>query len=312
VSQLRSVIALLMIGLLAFAVGCGGGDGEKDSKGNIKARMNKAKKLPPARRAREYVKIAKDQKEIGDRSGAEETLKLAIQACEEIDVESKTDQAINAYIDLAVELHKVGEKSKADEALRDARRATEKFKDDDIEDRIQALARIAEAYAVHLKDKTKAERRLGDAQRLLEEAKDLSTNNRIQSMAEIAKAAYGMKLDSADQLIDDAKNLALGQERPADRVRSFLVLGKTMAELKRKKEARTLYSTAEDEAKKIENPVSQADALARVAKGLGELGDTARADKMLKSAYDLTRDVSDGTQKPVQDMIGDIRDELKL
>ena len=90
----RCLLTCVLLVPMLLAAGCGG---TKSKEGTVADELAKAKKTSdPALRARRLVAVAGKQREAGDVSGSQSSIKLALSSCDDIDKTPDRLKALNS------------------------------------------------------------------------------------------------------------------------------------------------------------------------------------------------------------------------
>jgi hypothetical protein len=278
------ICLVIVIGALALAstAGCGGTK-KKGKKGGLTVaqQLEKAEKeSTPDRQAAALLKVARRQFASGDKTGAKDSAKKAL---EKVRGEGDAGQFGPRLVEVAGFLAETGEKKPARDALK---RATELA--GSIADPVRRASVLAEAGGVY-GDKTKglgdakaAKDVLGDATKAAEE-----TDERFRAEA-LAAVALGYTrsglADAASDMVGKLEEAAKGLEEPRAKAEALAAAANVKAQTGKKDEAASLLDEAAKAAKSVERSESRAYALLAVATALDANGATKDALALLKEA----------------------------
>ena len=214
---------LLTIGLAVPLAGCGGGSKSDKPAASYRDRVARATELPEAYdRAKALTQIGRDQARAKDTLGAEDTLELAAQACDEI--RDSGDKA-GAFSLLARAHLQLSDRSSARKALDSARKAVDGI--ENLELKARRLSDVAEAFG-SLDDVAGATDALELAEELTGQLKAPDGGEdlvgRTLVLGEMAVAYYGIgKQDEAERVT--ARILEIAGQMGTDRRRSEAIAG---------------------------------------------------------------------------------------
>ena len=279
----RALLALVVgVALLVPAAGCGGTK-KKGKKGGLtiaQQREKADKESTPDRQAAAYLKIARKQLASGDKSGAKESGRTAL---EKISGEGEASQLAPRLVDVAGFLAEVGEKKPAKDALGKAigLAAT-------VEDPVRRASVLAEAGGVYgdkakgLGDGKAAKEALAEATKAAEAADE---RFRAEALAAVALGYTRSGLaDAASDMVGKLEEAAKGLEEPRAKAEALAAAANVKAQTGKKDEAAALLDEAAKAAKSVERSESKAYALVAVATALDANGATKEALALLKEA----------------------------
>lgn len=270
-----SVASAMFAALTLVLAGCRG-----DSSGqelSYQQQVAKAQKEPlPDVRAKKLIRIAYGQAEAKDTSGAEETLRLAAKACEEVE---DPPVRVGAFCLLAEVHARIGNRSQARRAVVSALAATEKV--EDLETKGRALARVGRAQGA-LEDPDAALKSLKTAEEISGQLKDPLGKTLVLNQVAASYQKIGRQAES-DRLIAASLELAKSIEDDRQRCEAIAAVAAELSAMN-KKEAEQTFDLALETARKIDSPQSRAYALADIAERLSAAGDHAQTHEVLNEA----------------------------
>lgn len=275
---MRIGLLLLGIGLVGAAVGgCNRGS---DSGGKLSYREQAARaqtEKDPEYRAIKLTKIGYAQGKVKDLSGADDTLRLAREACEAIpDAATRS----KAWVYLA-KVHNVLEnRSKAREATKLALASANEIESP--ERKAVALAEAAEAESRAV-DQAAAKATLDRAEKLADSIGD--SQGRIISLCAVAESYWrNSKPKEADRVISSALKYAGSIDNLKKRCPALAEIAVQQAKLKQKDSAAKTFDLSLESARLIEDQYAKSYAMGELAERLSASGFRAKAHKVLVEA----------------------------
>jgi len=276
--------ALTMIGalLLAPAAGCGGTK-KKGKKGGLTVaqQLEKAEKeSTPDRQAAAYLRVARRQFSSGDKTGAKDSAKKAL---DRVSGEGEASQFAPRLVEVAAFLAETGDKKPAKDALVKAVGLAAK-----IDDPVRRAGVLAEAGGVYgdkakgLGDGKAARQALSEATKAAEAADE---RFRAEALAAVALGYTRSGLaDAASDMVGKLEEAAKGLEEPRAKAEALAAAANVKAQTGKKDDAAALLADAAAAAKSVERAESKAYALLAVATALDANGATKEALALLKEA----------------------------
>lgn len=278
----RSSIAFTLP--VAFALvlpGCGGSSDPAGNGLSYRQQVARAQKEPlPDLRAKKLIRIAYGQAKAKDTLGAEETLRLAVEACGEIpDAAARA----GAFSFAAEVLARIGNGSKARAAMADALAAAGAV--EDTETKALTLARVGRAQGA-MENLPAAVESLKRAEDLVAQLEDLVGKTLVLDTLAMSYQRIGREAES-DRVITTALELAKTIEDDRQRCQAIAAVAARLSTMKKNQPAEQAFDLALQTAGKIDNLQSRTYALADVAEKLSKSGDHARTHKLLDEAEKL-------------------------
>jgi len=276
------LVILVGLALLAPVAGCGGTK-KKTKKGGltVKQQLEKAEKeSTPDRQAAAYLKVARKQLASGDRTGAKDSARKAL---DKVSGEGEAGQFAPRLVEIAAFLAESGEKKPAKDALVKAVGLAAK-----IDDPVRRAGVLSEAGGVY-GDKAKG---IGDgkaARDALAEATKAAdaADERFRAEA-LAAVALGYTrsglADAASDMVGRLEEAAKGLEEPRAKAEALAAAANVKAQTGKQDQAKALLDEAAKAAKSVERAESKAYALLAVATALDANGATKEALALLKEA----------------------------
>lgn len=264
----RAVFACFVLGSL-FVAGCSNSKHTAPDSGSFRQRLAAAKQVPnPAERARTLVHIAYQQAQARDEVGAEETFRLAGEACRQ--VEDRADRV--AVLALLIQAQaRSGFRAEASLVLEQALKEAAAL--DNPAEKARSLGHLALAQHA-LGNQQEAARSLQTAQELAtavlqQPAGD--TLERATLLGRIATAAQKVGCnEQTAQLLELMHAQAEAETDPLDRVRLLNITAGVEHQLGLASQCEATFRSAEQAAEAIEPAYKKAFALAEVAERLSQ------------------------------------------
>ncbi len=282
--------------LLLVAVGCGGQDDSKPVP--LSQLVAQAQKEPdPRLRATELIRLADQQRRLGDLSGAGKTLLLARKACQQI--EDPQAQA-GAWFFLARAYARMNDPTQAKFFLQQGRRAMERIQQPG--DRVATLLKLARAQA-ELKQDGQALATLRQAE---QQAKDIPLGNGTDELPLLEKgsllvqlaAAYSRlgRKDEAQRVVEALLALEATCKTPRQRSRLWTLVAQArhQGRLDGVDEA---WRKAQQYAAQIEEPLSRGHAWVDLAEAAASVSRSAEAARLLGQAQKAADQMRPGSLK---------------
>lgn len=298
----RSALACLMFVAIVFAHGCGGKKSEEMSVGEELAKAQQTSN--PALRARRLVAVASKQRDAGDASGAQSSIKMALSSCDDIE---EMDNRLKALNGVAEALAQTGYKTEAEDVLKKVKESYPEIGDG--LPKAQIVTKMAEIYGRYLGKKRTAVGFLNDVESSADAISDAAL--RIQAMADIAVAYH--HFDAASEYEHQMqKTLASARaiQDPRSRTEGLLTVAIRMSQLKKDSDARQLIAEAEKLIDSISEPHSRAYALISLARALHESGGDAAAKEALARADEVADKTDASLRGPLKEQIAATKREL--
>jgi hypothetical protein len=279
----RALIALVLgAALLVPAAGCGGTK-KKTKKGGLtiaQQREKAEKESTPDRQAAAFLRIARKQLASGDKTGAKESAKTAL---EKLSAGGEASKVAPRMVEVAGFLAEAGDKKPAKAALDKAAELAAT-----IDDPVRRASVLAEAGGVY-GDKAKG---LGDSKaakdtlaKATKAADDTDDRFRAEALAAVALGYTRSGLaDAASDMVGRLEEAAKGLEEPRAKAEALAAAANVKAQTGKQAEAAALLDEAAKAAKSVERAESRAYALVAVATALDANGATKEALAILKEA----------------------------
>jgi len=235
--MLRGLIAFCLLAALALVpAGCGGGSAGRGL--SYRQQVARAQKEPlPDVRAKKLIKIGYGQAKAKDGLGAEDTMKLAAKACEDV-----TDPVARAGVFslLAEARAGIGNRSEARRALQSALAAAGQL--EEVETKADTLARVAQAQGA-LKDTAGAAATLKRAQELAGQLKDVYGKTRVLGAVAAGYKEIGRQAE-ADRVIGAALELAETIEDKRNRSDAIAEIAQAQSKMDEKEASAETFEAA--------------------------------------------------------------------
>lgn len=309
----RGLVACSLIGsFLLVLAGCGGSSKKGGSDVPFRKQVANAVKEPLAHvRAKMLIKIGYQQGKAGDRSGSEDTMRLAKAACEKV-ADPEVQAGVFAY--LAEAEAKLGHRSEAREAVTSARQSAEKVEEKQV--KAQTLARVGRALGT-LKN-ADGEPETEEAVEILKTAEQLAAgleNVSGRTLVLCAVAGSYQRIGQpaeADRVFAAAREVAEKIEDARKRCDAIAAIAASQGEMKEKREAaEKTFESALEIAAKIEDFYSRTYAMADIAEKLSKAGFHAKTHEVLQEAEDLTQKIPEpDMQKRILERVRTLKHKL--
>jgi tetratricopeptide (TPR) repeat protein len=295
--RLCHVFALSIVLVLPAAAGCpnGGSSGGK----SLNQQYSDALKISAAdARARELVRIADQQFQAGDRSGAERSLRDAEEAAKSL---SDPAGQAGALVTVAGGKARTGNAAGARRTLGEVGKMLEKIAN--FEQRVLVQSRMGSVYGRELGDKNAAQGELSQAEAGIARLQDVT--GQILAVAAIAQSYHAAELaDDAQRVIGTGLEIARAADRPRQRSDSITRLATAQARMNNTEAAAALFDEALATARSIPDDLSRAHALIEIATAHSQAGQKAKAAELFKEAEDVSEKIADqGLKREVLDKI---------
>ena len=271
---------LLIVTYCAVLPGCGS---SKSSDGrSFTQQVADAKQEADAdRRAKKLMRIARSQAKAGATVGAEKTLTLAADACEQVE-DAATRAGVTSI--LAEEWVRLGNRSDGRNAVRAALAAAGEI--EDVQLKAKKLARAARAQVV-TEDTDGATATLKRAEELAGQLQEAKSKVPVLTSVAVGYAAMDKGRAEADRVIAAALALAATIEDARDRCDAIAQVADRQSAMKQSSAAEKSFDLALQAAREIESPYGRTYVFCDLAESLSEAGLHAKAHKLLKEADDL-------------------------
>jgi tetratricopeptide (TPR) repeat protein len=299
---LRTFAACLLSITLVSSYGCGGKDSGETT---VREELAKAKNTSnPALRAKRLVAVASKQRDAGDASGAESSLKMALTSCDKIE---DIDDRLKALNGVAEALAQTGDKTEAEAVLKQVKGEYPKIADG--LSKVQIVTKMAEIYGRYLGKPRTAVRFLGDVASSAEAIPDAAL--RIEAMSGIAVAYHHFDA-TAEYEGQMQKTLDAARAVEDDRARTegLLTVANGLSELKKDDQAKQLIAEADKLIDTIAEPHSRAYALVSLARAWDAAGEKASAKEAISRADDVADETDSSLRGPLKEKIAATRKEL--
>ncbi len=280
------LIAAVLLSAATLLLGCGGSSGGP----SIDEQLKKAEALTnPESRANALVRVAFQQREAKDNSGAEKTLGLARNACKEIESDARRAAILNSIVEGLIQ---IGREVAAGDLMNEVRSAASKVEEK--ETKVNLYAKMAETYGTLLDKSETAKRYLGEAEQWAGEAE--SAEGRVRALLAIAHAYHRLAAaGDAQRLTDAAVTFARGIEDAHQRTNALVEAAARLGTMEKSDEAKTLFGEAEKAADTIAEHHGRGFALVNLADKLRAAGQKAAASSALDKARSSMEQVKDPT-----------------
>jgi len=285
---------LLLAAMLLPAAGCGGKKKSRKGGLTVKEQLTRAEKeTNPDRSAAAYLKVARSQLAAGDKTGAKDSARKAL---DKLSGEGDAGLFAQRLIDVAACCVELGDKRLARDALKRAVDLTTR-----VEDPVRKTKVLADAGGFS-GDKLKG---LGDtaaAGEMLAAAVSAAESVEPRFQAEpLAAVALGYAraglADAASEMVVRLEQAAKAIEEPRAKAEALAAAANVRAQGGRADEAGELLKAAATAARSVERSESRAYALLAVASASAAAGDTKAAIALLKEADKAADKVSEGDAK---------------
>ncbi len=293
---LRTVACLLVASIvLSFPAGCGSKK-KKATGPTIGSLQEKAdKEEVPDRKSTAILRVARAKLKAGDRKGAVDSAKKALQALPD---EGEAGVLAPKFVEAAVFLGEIGEKLQAKTALKKAVEMAES-----IGDPVRKAGVFADAGAVYA-DKTKG---VGDskaAKSALDKAKEIAGEMEPRFKGEaLAKVALGYVKgglqDAASEMVEMLEETGRSLDDARAKAESLAAAANVRMQTGKKDLAEELLAEAAKAAKGIERTESKANALLAVGQAAAACGDPKKGLALLEEAYKAADKVGDPEQRTI-------------
>lgn len=305
----RTVACLLVAAImLPFSAGCGSKK-KKVSGPTIGSLQEKAdKETAGDRKSTALLRVARAKLKAGDRKGAVDSAKKALQALPE---EGEAGVLGPKFVEAAVFLGEIGEKVQAKTALKKAVEMA-----DSIGDPVRKAGVFADAGAVYA-DKSKG---VGDskaAKAALDKAKEIAGDMEPRFKGEaLAKVALGYVKgglqDAASEMVEMLEETGRSLEDARAKAEALAAAANVRKQTGKKDLAEELLAEAAKAAKGVERAESRANALLAVGQAAAACGDPKKALSLLEEGYKAADKVGDPEQRAiVLAKVASAIDELK-
>lgn len=284
--------------------GCGGGKsgGNAPAGGGISIQEQYKRALAdqnPATRVSALVRVADQQQQAGDSSGAQNSYREALKSVGEI---KDLYQRVGAETLLASAYARTGNKAEAVKLLKNSLALTEKI--EDTSNRVESLAGIGGVYAGDLKQSGDGTSKLKDAEALADGISE--PRDRMSALAAIIGGYHKAgKTADVDRLVGKAGEVAGGITDIRQKSDALTEFGRVLVASGRKEDGIAQLDAAAAAAKQISDAYSKAYALANVAEKYALSGDSAKARALLSEADEIAKGIT------VVDQKADVQELLK-
>lgn len=298
----RCLFSCLLLFPILLSAGCGG----KESKeGSVADELAKAKKTSdPALRARRLVAVAGKQREAGDVSGSQSSIKLALSSCKDI---NKTSDRLKALNSVAEALAETGYKTEAEDVLKTVKKEYPDIQEDLA--KVQVATKMAEVYGRYLGKPRTAVGFLSEVESSAESITDPAF--RVQAMAEIAVAYH--QFEAADQSAAQMQKTLSAAKQIEDtrkRTEALIAVASRLIDIDKKSDAKQLLDEADKLTESIEEPHSRAYALVSLAVVLNQAGDKSAAKAALGRADDVADKADSSLRAALKEKISTTKKEI--
>lgn len=280
------VVCALALAILLPAIGCG--TKKKGKKGLTVAQLKQKadKESSPDRKAAAYLKIAAQQLNSGDKTGAKASANEALAAViKDGELAGEANQLAPRLVEVADTLALVGDKKQARKALE---AATADDVVNTIEDAVRKTQVLAEAGGIY-GDKAKGIGDGGKAKELLAKANEAAgaadERFRAEALAAVALGytRSGLAKEAGD-MVSALVEAARALEQPRAKAEALAAAANVKAQTGAKDEAKELLKEAADAAKSVERADGKAFALIAIAIATEANGDVKGSLSLLKEA----------------------------
>jgi tetratricopeptide (TPR) repeat protein len=303
-ARLVGVAGVVSLGWLL--VGCGGGGGNEGPTLTQQYQAAMAVANPDSRVIR-LIEVAKAQDAAGDASGAERSLKDAVEAAGEIT--NDTFGQASAFGDIAEMQGQCGLRGSAKKSVQMARDLQEEIETP--KNRVAVLCKISLTYGRYLDNPKAAEAYMNKAKGLVNELED--PVDKVDGLMDLAQTCQEMEMpEQADVMVDAAIAAANAIQRPRDRCDTITQVASRLIAMNQKEKAVARFEEAITATEVIETPESQAFALAEIGYAMGKAGMYDRAYALFDKASEVSyKKVTDaGLQAEILERIDRYRGEL--
>ncbi len=279
--------------LAVLITGCGGDDDGTQLQGpTLAEEIKRARETTdPKARAVALVKVSTRQRREGDPTGADNTIKTATAACNEIE---DTAGRASVYCDIAAELARLDRKDDAASMMVQASKSARAVEDG--LKRIEVVTRIASLFAHSLDRKESATNQLND---VTEVAANIDkVEDRVKALSMLANA-YNVVGDTekARTQVVEALTAAREIESVHGRVQQLAACAATLGRLKDEEQSQAAFTEAENLIAEIKEDFSQASAMVDLAIMRAEAGNANAAKTLFDKAYAMAEKVADPSIK---------------
>ncbi len=271
---------LLIVTFCAVLPGCG--SSKSSDEPSFKQQVADAKLEADADlRAKALMRIARSQAAAGDDFGAEDTLNLATEACEQVE-----DAASRAGVTsiLAEERVRLGKPRDGRKAVRAALAAAGEI--EDVQLKAKKLARAARAQ-VATEDKDGATATLKQAEQLAGQLQEAKSKVPVLTSVAAGYDAMDKGRAEADRVIAAALELAATIEDARDRCDAFVEVAGRQSTMKQRSAAEKSFDRALESAREIESLYSRTYVFCDLAESLSEASFHVKTHKLLKEAEEF-------------------------
>jgi tetratricopeptide (TPR) repeat protein len=291
------VVACLLFAAIILSIPAGCGSKKKKSTGSTIGSLEKKadEEKSPDRKSTAYLRVARAKLKAGDRKGAIESGKKALQALPE---EGEAGVLAPKFVDVAVFLGEIGEKAQAKTALKNAVAMA-----DSIGDPVRKAGVFADAGAVYA-DRAKG---VGDskaAKAALDKAKEIAGEMEPRFKGDaLAKVALGYVKgglsDAASEMVEMLEETGRSLEDARAKAEALAAAANVRTQTGKKDVAEGLLAEAAKAAKEVERAESRANALLAVGQAAAACGDRKQGLSLLEDAYKAADKVGDPEQRAI-------------
>jgi tetratricopeptide (TPR) repeat protein len=274
-------------------VGCGGGDGDEGP--SLTQQYHEAMQIEsPEGRATKLVGVATKQDAAGDSSGAERSLRDAVEAANQIEDAIGKATAFNDIAELQGQCRMLTEATTSVKKVRDA---VEEI--DDEQTKVALWSKMAVTYGLYLNKKSTAEVYLKKAEELVNKLTEPA--DKVTALLALAYNFQRMEMqEQADGMVEAAITTAKGIEEPRGRCNAIAEVASQLVKMGRQDDAVARFDEAIAEAESIEDALSQAYALAEIGHAMGQAGMGDKGAALLdKAAAVANEKVTDRSMQTV-------------